>query len=198
MKTFIVITILIVVVLIMTQSFISKITSKTESHAYEVIKVYDQIEIRKYQPALFSGVKLASKSYKETSSMGFRVLAGYIFGNNNRNQKIAMTTPVVMQLGDSTEMFFKVPDGYTMDELPKPADSAIVFEKQPEKIMAAIRFSGWANDEKIEHYTSILKAALTKENITHTGRFRFLGYNPPYELVNRRNEVAVELLHYDN
>jgi hypothetical protein len=62
--------------------------------------------------------------------------------------------------------------------------------------MAAIRFSGWANDEKIKHYTNLLKAALEKENIVHTNTFNFFGYNPPYELVNRRNEIAVELAHY--
>lgn len=183
--------------MVITQSFISKNTNETESHAYEVLKVYDDFEVRKYQPALFSGVKLPSKSYKESSSMGFRVLAGYIFGNNKLNQKIAMTTPVVMEMGDTTQMYFKVPDGYTIEQLPQPKDSNIVFEKQSEKIMAVIRFSGWANDDKIQHYTAILKESLNKEKIEHTGHFRFLGYNPPYELVNRRNEVAVELINYN-
>ncbi len=182
--------------MIITQSFIAKSTKETEEHAYTVLKVYDQFEIRKYKPALFSGVKLTSKSYKESSSKGFRVLAGYIFGDNEKNQKIAMTTPVVMHLGDTTKMFFKVPDGYNMEELPQPKDTSIVFEKQEEKIMAAIRFDGWANDEKIEHYTAILKEALVKEKIEHSNTFRFLGYNPPYELVNRRNEIAVELMNY--
>jgi len=197
MKTFILITLIALIIMVITQSFISKNTNETESHAYEVLKVYDDFEVRKYQPALFSAVKLPSKSYKETSSMGFRVLAGYIFGNNNLNQKIAMTTPVVMEMGDTTQMYIKVPDGYTIEQLPHPKDSNIVFEKQPEKIMAVIRFSGWANDDKIQHYTAILKESLNKEKIEHTGHFRFLGYNPPYELVNRRNEVAVELLNYD-
>jgi effector-binding domain-containing protein len=103
-----------------------------------------------------------------------------------------------MQLGDTTKMFFKVPDGYSIEELPQPNDTNIVFEKQEEKIMAAIRFNGWADDDKIKHYTAILKNALDKENIQHTNAFSFLGYNPPYELVNRRNEIAVELIQYSN
>lgn len=182
--------------MIITQSFVATSTKRTEEHAYTVLKVYEQFEIRKYQPALFSGVKLPASSYKETSYKGFRVLAGYIFGNNNKNQKIAMTSPVVMQLGDTSKMYFKVPDGYTVEQLPQPTDTNIVFEKQEEKIMAAIRFSGFANDEKIKHYTALLKNALQKENIAHTNTFNFLGYNPPYELVNRRNEIAVELVRY--
>ncbi len=182
--------------MIITQSFVANSTKRTEEHAYTILKVYEQFEIRKYQAALFSGVKLTSKGYKESSGKGFRILAGYIFGGNQKNEKIAMTTPVVMQLGDTTKMLFKVPNGYKVEELPQPNDTNIVFEKQEEKIMAAIRFSGWASDEKIEYYTAILKNALEKENIAHTNTFNFLGYNPPYELVNRRNEIAVELIQY--
>jgi len=183
--------------MIITQAFVSKSTKKTERQAYEVIKVYDQFEIRKYQPALFSSVKLTSKGYKETSSSGFRVLAGYIFGDNAKNEKIAMTTPVTMELGDTTKMLFKVPDGYTVEELPKPNNSKIVFEKHEEKIIAAISFDGWATDEKIKRYTDLLRDALSKEKIDHKITFSFLGYNPPYELINRRNEIVVELVNYN-
>jgi hypothetical protein len=177
MKTAIIITALILGIMIITQSFVSKNTKQTETHAYKVIKAYDQFEIRKYESALFSGVKLASKGYKESSGTGFRVLAGYIFGDNEKNQKIAMTTPVVMELGDTTKMLFKVPDGYTIEQLPQPKNTKITFEK-------------------IKQYTAILTEALAKEKLEHSSTFSFLGYNPPYELVNRRNEIAVELFNY--
>lgn len=182
--------------MIITQAFVAKSTKRTEHHSYQVMKVYDQFEIRKYEPALFSSVKMTSKGYKETSGSGFRVLAGYIFGGNQKNEKIAMTTPVVMELGDTTKMLFKVPTGYTIEDLPQPNNSKIEFEKQEEKIIAAIRFDGWASDEKIKNYTSILKEALAKEKIEHDTKFSFLGYNPPYEVINRRNEITVELLNY--
>jgi hypothetical protein len=196
MKTTFIIITLIIGVMIITQAFVSKSTKQTEQHSYQVMKVYDQFEIRKYEPALFSSVKIASKSYKETSGSGFRVLAGYIFGGNQKNEKIAMTSPVVIELGDTTKMLFKVPDGYTMENLPQPNNSNIEFEKQEEKIIAAIRFDGWASDEKIKNYTSILKEALAKEKIEHHTKFNFLGYNPPYEVMNRRNEITVELVNY--
>lgn len=182
--------------MILAQSFITKSTNQTEPHSYQVVKVYDKFEIRKYESALFSSVKLTSKSYKESSGSGFRVLAGYIFGDNKKNEKIAMTTPVVMELGDTTKMSFKVPDGYTIEKLPQPNNSDIIFEQQKEKIIAAIRFDGWASDEKIKYYTSILTEELAKEKIEHKSTFSFLGYNPPYELINRRNEIAVELINY--
>ena len=47
--------------------------------------------------------------------------------------------------------------------------------------------------EKIEKYKHKLKSALDAEGITYTNRFYFLGYNAPYEVFNRKNEVIVEL-----
>lgn len=107
-----------------------------------------------------------------------------------------MTTPVVMEMGDSTKMLFKVPANYALNELPQPNNSAINFEKQDEKVMAAIRFDGWASDEKIKKYTALLKEALAQEKINHKNTFSYLGYNPPYEIFNRRNEIVVELMEF--
>jgi hypothetical protein len=141
-------------------------------------------------------VKLSKKGYKESSSEGFRILAGYIFGDNDANEKIAMTTPVMMELEDSTKMMFMVPKNKNLENLPNPKNSKIVFEKQEEKIIAAISFDGWADDEKIEKYTSILKEELLKEKLNFVNKFTFMGYNPPYEVMNRRNEIVVELIDY--
>lgn len=178
------------------QIFISRSTQQTEQHMYNVIKKFDKFEIRKYDPALFSSVKLNKKGYKESASEGFGILAGYIFGDNATNEKIAMTSPVVMELGDTSKMLFMVPKNYTLKNLPTPKNGNIVFEKQEEKIMAAIRFDGWADDEKIEKYKSILMHELNKEKLNYINKFTFLGYNPPYEVLNRRNEVVVELVNY--
>ena len=178
------------------QIFISRSTKQTEQHMYNVIKKFDKFEIRKYDPALFSSVKLNKKGYKESSSEGFGILAGYIFGDNQTNEKIAMTSPVVMELGDSSKMLFMVPKNYTLKNLPTPKNGNIVFEKQEEKIIAASSFDGWADDEKIEKYKSILMNELVKEKLNYINKFTFLGYNPPYEVMNRRNEVVVELINY--
>jgi hypothetical protein len=186
----------VLAIMALAQVFISKSTTQTEQRKYQVLKKYENFEIRKYEPALFSSVKLGKKSYSESSSEGFRILAGYIFGDNEKKEKISMTSPVTMELGDTSKMMFMVPKSHDMESLPDPSNSKIVFEKQSEKIVAAIRFDGWANDKKIEKYQSILKTALAKEKIAHNNKFAFLGYNPPYDLVNRRNEVIVELVNY--
>jgi hypothetical protein len=152
--------------------------------------------VRQYAPAMFSSVKMVSDSYETISSTGFRTLAGYIFGGNDKNEKIAMTSPVVMEIGDTTRMSFMVPSDMKKEDLPKPNNGRIYFEEQEQKIMAAIEFGGWADDEKIEEYTNKLKANLKANGLSFTGKFSYLGYNPPYQVVGRRNEIVVELVEF--
>lgn len=175
------------------QSFIYYSSSSIEKHAYKVLKEYDDFEVRQYETALFSSVVLSDSTYEESSNKGFRVLAGYIFGGNDSGEKIAMTSPVAMEIGDSTKMSFMVPSGYTEENLPKPNNDKIFFEKKEGSVMAAIRFGGWANDERIEEHKQKLIVLLQKEGISHSDKCMYLGYNPPYAVVNRRNEVVVEL-----
>ena len=46
---------------------------------------------------------------------------------------------------------------------------------------------------KIEKYKQDLKAALEKEGIEYSNKFYFFGYNAPFEIFNRKNEVLVEI-----
>ena len=99
----------ILLLIAIAQICISRSTQQTEQRSYKVIKKFDKFEIRKYDSAMFSSVRLDKKGYKESSSEGFGILAGYIFGDNESNEKIAMTSPVVMELGDTAKMMFMVP-----------------------------------------------------------------------------------------
>ena len=135
----------------------------------------------------------SKKGYKNASSQGFSILAGYIFGNNDRSEKISMTSPVSMSLEDTMTMMFMVPKKLNKETLPQPKQSDIKFKEEPAKIVAAIRFKGWANDTKLEQYKQDLKAALDSEGIKYSNKFYFFGYNAPYEVFNRKNEVLVEL-----
>lgn len=193
MKIFLIIIGVILIAFIVIQIFANMGQKNIESYPYEVIKKYDSFEIRSYEATLFTSVKLSTKGYKNSSSKGFSILAGYIFGDNEKNEKISMTSPVAMSLEDSMTMMFMVPKEYKKETLPKPNQSSIEFKEEPEKTVAAITFSGWADDEKIENNKQKLIAALEAEGIAYSNRFYFLGYNPPYEVFNRKNEVIVEL-----
>jgi hypothetical protein len=164
-----------------------------ETYPYKVDKKYKDFEIRSYEATLFTSVNMSGNKYKESSSKGFSVLAGYIFGGNKKNEKIAMTSPVAMSLGDSTTMMFMVPKKFNKETLPQPNESQIKFREEPAKTVAAISFNGWANDEKIEKFKQRLITALNAEGIKFSNRFYFLGYNAPFEVFNRKNEIIVEL-----
>jgi hypothetical protein len=183
----------ILLIFIIVQLFAINGQKNIETYSYVVTKKYDAFEIRNYEASLFTYVKLSGNKYRDESSKGFSILAGYIFGGNDKNEKIAMTSPVAMSLEDSMTMMFMVPKKFKKETLPKPDQSEIKFQEEPKKTVAAITFSGWANDEKIEKYKQKLKSALEAKEIPYTNRFFFLGYNPPYEFFNRKNEIIVEL-----
>jgi hypothetical protein len=183
----------ILLIFIIVQLFAINGQKNIETYSYDVAKKYDAFEIRNYEASLFTYVKLSGNKYRDESSKGFSILAGYIFGGNDKNEKIAMTSPVAMSLEDSMTMMFMVPKKFKKETLPKPDQSEIKFQEEPKKTVAAIAFSGWANDEKIEKYKQKLKSALEAKEIPYTNRFFFLEYNPPYEIFNRKNEIIVEL-----
>jgi hypothetical protein len=191
-----IVTIILVVILIafaFVQLYFILAQRNIETYPYTVKKKYNRFEIRNYEDTLFTSVKLSTKGYKNSSGQGFSILARYIFGNNERNEKISMTSPVSISLEDSMTMMFMVPKKLNKDMLPKPNQSGIEFREEPAKTVAAIRFSGWANETKIEKYKQNLKAALDAEGIKYSNQFYFFGYNAPYEVFNRKNEVIVEL-----
>lgn len=180
-------------VFIVVQIFAMKSRKSIENYPYEVLKTYDEFEIRKYEARLFTKVQLNTNDYSQASSAGFSKLAGYIFGGNDSKQKIAMTSPVAMGLEDSMTMMFMVPNDLDKTKLPKPDNAEIEFKEEPVKIVAAITFGGWANTEKIEKYKQMLIDGLNQKGIKYTNHFSLLGYNPPFDVLNRKNEVIVEL-----
>jgi hypothetical protein len=193
MKTILIILGVIVFLFIIIQAYAMSTQNGIETYPYKVENAYDTFEVRTYEATLFTSVKLSSNGYKEASSKGFSILAGYIFGGNKTKEKIAMTSPVSMSLEDSMTMMFMVPKKYNKETLPEPNQPQIAFTEVSSKTMAAITFGGWANDEKIANYKAKLESALKAAGIAYTDKFYFLGYNAPFEMINRKNEIIVEL-----
>ena len=87
-----------------------------------------------------------------------------------------------------------VPHKFKKETLPLPNDSNIEFKEEIEKTVAAISFGGWVNTQKIDQYKKELITALSSKNISYSNQFFYLGYNAPYEVFNRKNEIIVELI----
>lgn len=191
MKPSLLVIILILIAIPILMSFTS---ARIEKQKYRVVKKDKDFEIRFYPPAIFATTKSVAKSYRELGNSGFRKIAGYIFGNNETSTKIAMTAPVHMDINDKgSSMSFVMPSEYTLDKLPRPADARVKLHESPAVYMAAIEFSGYANDQKIKQYADKLLQILNKNGIKPTGDPTYLGYNAPYELIGRKNEVVIPI-----
>jgi hypothetical protein len=65
-----------------------------EEPGYEVIRKIDPIELRRYAPYVVAEVVL-NTTPESAGNQAFPILAGYIFGKNKGERKMAMTAPVI-------------------------------------------------------------------------------------------------------
>ncbi len=151
-------------------------------------------------------------SFDEAISIGFRILAHYIFGGNRKrsniemtspvteeslkkSEKIRMTTPVTEEkTGNIHRISFVMPSKYTIDTLPVPEDDRIKFEEVKEEEMVALRFKGRVKEklalEKIEE----MKQWLKNNDKESKSNFIVAQYNnPAVPGFLRRNEILVEI-----
>ena len=167
-------------------------TNRTERHRYRLIKQDGDVEIRFYPEAVLATVVSPDGTYRGSANRNFGRLAGYIFGGNKKAEKIAMTSPVHMELGtNGSRMSFVMPSKYQQADLPPPNDTGVTLHGVSSEYVAALRFDGFASDATIQAKRDALARILDAKSIRHKGNFRFLGYNPPFQWFGRRNEVVV-------
>ncbi|MEM1152906.1 MAG: heme-binding protein [Pseudomonadota bacterium] len=170
----------------------ASMASDIEEPKYEVVQTFGDVEIRHYEPSIQAQTVLQSDG--ETSG-GFRRLAGFIFGGNDRDQEIAMTAPVQETLEQKAPvMAFTMPSEYAMSDLPQPNDSSVTLTEVPARTVAVIEFSGWATASSVAKRKEALLSTLKEQQIETMGKPFLNQYNPPWTLpFLRRNEVAVEI-----
>ena len=168
-----------------------------------------------YEPYIVAETEV-SGGYERASSAGFGIIAGYIFGNNTRREKVAMTAPVGMekkqvkekismtvpvvmqpkeeQQAQTYTMSFMMPSKYTLNTLPTPNNPAVKLRLVPKKKVAVIRFSLYANEKRVKEKTAELKKALERDGITAVGETEIARYNAPFSNpLLRRNEILMEI-----
>lgn len=192
MKTMVVVIAVLCVIFILFQSYTLMSANKTEEQKYKVVHRDTGFEIRFYPAATLATVVSNARTYREMATPGFRTLAGYIFGGNQQAVKIPMTSPVHMDINDSmSSMSFVMPQAYNDSNLPVPDDKKVILQKTEDEYVAAIRFGGFASDKDIKLYSEKLAKLLQEKGIKVKGHYRLLAYNPPYQLLGRRNEIIV-------
>ena len=96
-----------------------------EEPKFEILHEYKGFEIRKYVDTIQARVS-SPDSEEVNSSIHFRQIANYIFGNNDKSQNISMTAPVhTWRQEDETLMAFTMPSKFNLKELPKPNEKRV-------------------------------------------------------------------------
>lgn len=164
----------------------------TEEQAYTVVERYGALEVRHYPKAMMATVEVPDTAYRSASGTGFRRLAGYIFGDNEAGEKIAMTAPVHMETdAERMRMSFVMPAERAMEPLPAPQDGGVLLHMAEEEHVAVLRFGGFMRDGSMADMRRKLLDEEARHGLEPTGPVRFMGYDPPWQMIGRRNEVAV-------
>lgn len=166
----------------------------TEIQRYRVLDSFAGVELREYEPHTLVSMK-TSGSFNQAGYNAFGYLAGYISGQNRKNQSIAMTAPVIQKpLGQGYEVSFVMPAEMKPSEVPTPVSSNLELHNEPAKKIAAVRFSGMATSELFEAKGAKLLAALKAKGLKPQGEVFFARYNGPWTPpFLRRNEALVEI-----
>ncbi len=176
-------------------TFWGPIVSNVEQPNYTVVESAETVEIRDY-PSMILAETTVSGERSQAINEGFRVIADYIFGNNVSSEKVAMTAPVTQQeMGNSWQVRFIMPAGYSLQSLPKPRNDAVKLVEITGKRFAVIRFSGMAGEDSLKVHTEQLTQYLTAKHLIAASPPTYAFYNPPWTLpFMRRNEVMIELV----
>lgn len=186
----------------------------TEKPPHTVEQLHGGLQIRRYGPRIAAEV-VVGDTEEGARNRGFRALAGYIFGANHANSKIAMTAPVSQQRalgaagagkriamtapvaqqagGDGTWVIrFFMPAKWTLDTLPTPDDESVELVSLPAQEYAVLRFSGDRGPGAVASHTDELLRLLDGTEYAPAGAPVAWFYDPPWTVpCLRRNEVAV-------
>jgi hypothetical protein len=162
----------------------------TEQQKFDVIDRVGSVEIRRYHPCVMADVEVDA-DYATAGSIGFGPLVNYISQN-----LIAMTAPVVQEpaANGSWIVSFVMPDGMTLDSMPRPANARVSLRRSPEHVAAALRFSGLTSGSRVKAKEKELRNVLTANKFDVIDSVRISRFDPPWKPgFLRHNEVVLPI-----
>ena len=188
----------------------------TEQQPYEILERYPGFELRRYPSHVVAEVHVRG-SFEGAGNKAFGSLFRYITGHNEaagsiamtapvvqeraRSEKVAMTAPVVQTEADDAEhvVAFVLPATLSADTAPVPADPAVRIRQVPERLAAAVTYSGRWSEGSYRRHLADLQTAIAQAGLVPTGPPRFARFDPPFKpWFLRRNEVVQDVLRPDD
>lgn len=183
----------------------------TEQQPYDVVERYPGFELRRYPAHVVAEVSVQG-SFESAGNRAFRSLFGYISGRNTSAQSVAMTAPVVQEQTGSQRVAmtapvvqtegtegeylvaFVLPASLTEQTAPVPEDPSVRIRTVPERLAAAVRYSGRWSESGYRQRVDDLEAALAEAGLVPVGAPRFARFDPPFKpWFLRRNEVVQDV-----
>merc|ERR1712198_173159 len=161
---------------------------------FTILNTTEKFEIRKYEASRWASTSVSNlHDLNGAMRTGFMRLFNYISGNNERGQKIAMTCPVRTKIvpgsgpycEDTFTISFMVP--FAVETAPKPKDSTVFLEENPESVEYVSTFGGYASNDDWTNCLHDLTAAVNGLPVK-TDHWYTAGYDSPLQFWNRHNE----------
>merc|ERR1711990_245639 len=187
--------------------FLGNCYSQTEEAPYTVVADHDTWEERDYPATRWVSTDahdIVVHEGTEWQAAFFR-LFNYIDGTNSENTKIPMTKPVSVRIlagegpncGSNFTMSFLVPQQF-QESSPEPTDPLVWLEDRPAFRLVARQFSGFPGELDWSIQAAELYEVATAEGLKPAEEPLWTAqYDDPHVIVNRRNEVWLELHNWD-
>ncbi len=168
-----------------------------ETIKYKTILKDKKIEIRKYDDILLAST---ISNMNTSQDSGFNDVFRYISGNNDKNAKISMTTPVVTyEENDLLVTGFYVPSKYTKETIPKPVEKSVFINEFKDSYYAVIRFRGRWTKNNFDKFDNLLQEYLKFNNFNKLSKRIIMRYQPSFiPAIFRRNEIAYQIDYKNN
>ncbi|MDO8659168.1 MAG: heme-binding protein [Candidatus Parcubacteria bacterium] len=184
-----------------------------EEPKYTVVSEASGYEIREYASYIVAETIVSGAENKdEVARKGFPIIAGYIFGDNTKKDKIAMTVPVnteestsekiamtapvntekiamtvpvnteKVQESNTYKISFVMPSKYTLETLPEPNDKRVELREVPARKVAVRRFSWTTSESAFKKHETELLEALRRDDIETVGAVNVARYNTPWTI----------------
>ena len=168
-----------------------------EKPTFQLLEKKGNIEIRVYDPMIIAKT-VVEESYDSALSKGFRRIANYIFGGNEKKMSISMTAPVISKKSKNNpglyEVSFVMPKKYSLEDLPKPTFSSVKLEKTNLGKVICIKFGGWATEKRVEQFQNDLIKSIGEMGLETKGAFLVAQYNSPWAIPPfRKNEILIQI-----
>lgn len=163
----------------------------TETIQYKVLHKDHSIELREYSEILLASTKTNPNNYNES---GFNRIFNYISGQNEANQKISMTSPVVTyQEGEQLVTGFYVPSQYDKTTVPKPQGDVFINTIEPSIYVVITFYGAWNKHNYDQHHLELLNYINQHSYQIKSSPF-IMRYNAPYIPDHqKRNEIAYQI-----